>query len=69
MKYFIHERETGFAVKGQGNQKASNTELTEKQAERRAHDLAKRDGNPHVEWVGPDGKFRCSCPICTANRN
>lgn len=70
MKYFIREEENGFAVKRQGNKRATEIELTENQADKLAHRLAKRDGNPHVKWAGLDGKFEpCPCRVCKASRN
>lgn len=67
MIYYAEERQDGFAVIGKRKKRSANIELTEKQANRRAHQLAGPDG--HVEWKGLDGKFEpCPCSACKANR-
>ena len=68
MIYYAEERETGFAVIGRGNERSANIDLTENQADRRAHELAGDDG--YVGWKGLDGKFKrwCPCRACTNNR-
>lgn len=69
-KYFIREREDEekrFAVKGQGNKRASELTNSEGRAEREAHHLAKR-AHGTVEWVGPDGRFECKCSSCKKNK-
>jgi hypothetical protein len=68
MIYFSEERETGFAVKGKGKHRAANIDLTENQANKRAHELAGEGG--HVEWKGLDGKFEsCPCAKCKKSRS
>jgi hypothetical protein len=68
MIYYNEEREDGFAVIGKGKQRSANIELTENQADKRAHELANRDGHGVVVWKGLDGKFeRCPCSECKSN--
>lgn len=65
--YFSEERETGYAVIGKGKARSANIDLSENQANKRAHELAGPDGV--VEWKGKDGKFEhCPCAKCRANR-
>lgn len=68
MIYFIEEYKTGFAVIGRGYNRSANIDLTENQADKRAHDLAGEDG--YVGWKGLDGKFKywCGCSGCKRNR-
>jgi len=69
MIYYAEERKDGYAVIGKGKDRSANIELTEKQADKRAHQLAKRDGHGSVEWKGLDGKFEhCPCSSCKQNR-
>lgn len=69
MRYFIEERNDGYAVIGSGNDRAADIGLTSRQADKRAHFLAGDDG--YVEWKGIDGKFEksCLCVRCKKNRN
>lgn len=39
MIYYAEERETGYAVIGKGKHRSANIDLTENQADRRAHEL------------------------------
>jgi hypothetical protein len=69
MIYCAEERKDGYAVIGKGNDRSANIELTENQADKRAHQLANRDGHGAVEWKGLDGRFeRCPCSRCKQNR-
>jgi hypothetical protein len=66
-EYFVDERkDETFAVKGRGKQRAARVVNTELQADRLAHHFAGRGGV--VEHKGPDGRFACTCPRCTHNR-
>jgi hypothetical protein len=68
MIYYAEQRVDGYAVIGRGNDRSANIDLTEKQADRRAHDLAGEDG--YVGWKGLDGRFKhwCPCTACKRNR-
>jgi hypothetical protein len=68
MIYYAEKREGGFAVIGRGNERSANIQLTERQADRRAHELAGQDG--YVGWKGLDGRFErwCPCSRCKQNR-
>jgi hypothetical protein len=66
-RYFIEEREDGYAVKGQGKARAALVGLTESQAEKEAHHFSGRGGV--VECKALDGQFEhCECSRCKNNR-
>ena len=67
MIYYVEARESGSAVIGRGNHRSANIDLTERQADRRAHELAGEDG--YVGWKGLDGRFDRWCPCSACARN
>jgi|HubBroStandDraft_4_1064222.scaffolds.fasta_scaffold2274841_1 hypothetical protein len=67
MVYYVEERDDGYAVIGRGNDRAADVGLNATQADRRAHELAGKDG--YVEWKGLNGRFEhCVCSRCKKNR-
>jgi len=68
MIYYAEKRADGYAVIGRGNDRSANIQLTENQADKRAHELAGKDG--YVGWKGLNGKFEswCPCTRCKQNR-
>ncbi len=68
MIYHAEQRVDGYAMIGRGNDRSANIDLTERQAGRRAHELAGDEG--YVGWKGLDGKFDrwYPCTACRRNR-
>ena len=68
-RYFVEERKNGtYAVKGQGNERATRVFGHEGRAESSAHHFAGRHGV--VDFKGTNGRFEseCTCSRCKANR-
>jgi len=68
MIYYAEQRVDGYAVIGRGNDRSANIDLKEREAGRRAHELAGDES--YVGWKGLDGKFKhwCPCTACKRNR-
>jgi Uncharacterized protein conserved in bacteria (DUF2188) len=66
-RYFVDKRDDDtYAVKGEGNERASRLLSTMKQANSKAHHFAGPNGV--VEYKGIHGKF-CTCKRCKENRD
>ena len=65
-KYVVWDRGEDFSVKRDRNDRSSKAHLTENQADKLAHHLA-RDRDEYVEYRGPDGRFKCDCGQCKQN--